>query len=560
MKKIVLFFAMALASLGCGAQTVTPDKEGMTLNAQEWTRDVVMGWNLGNSLECPKTETEWGNPKTTQDMIKAVAAKGFNAIRIPVRWINHVNNTTEMAVNPEWLARVKEVVDWALEENMYVIINSHHDDWYDRNPYYSKQEENNRKLRALWTSIATYFRDYGEKLIFAGTNEITVNWAAPTAEQQTVQNSYNQTFVDAVRNTGGKNYYRNLVVQTFACSPYHGLNGFTIPTDKVEGRLSVEFHYYDPYEYCGSCTYYYWGEAYKNKGRILTSSTEKTITNLFDRIFNTWMKKGLGVVMGEYGVSNHFTNDDKQTQMENMQYYLKCVVSEARNHGFAAFVWDNNAFNNGTENFGIFKRWQNMAVGNVYFLNGILEGAGSEYVEPQNPEEDETGDGTTVWEGNALLNWGDGLQLSIPASLFEGKGSDVRLILSYTQEYNDYDDIQLFYGDWSEFVPYTVGNQSFLGDFIPSNYYYTGTGTSHVTAMAFNEAALATILKKGIVLQGHGILLTKVVIGTPTGISTIFDDKGETITTPVYTIDGKRTSRTLPGHLYITNGRKFIAR
>ena len=560
MKKIVLFFAMALASLGCGAQTVTPDKEGMTLNAQEWTRDVVMGWNLGNSLECPKTETEWGNPKTTQDMIKAVAAKGFNAIRIPVRWINHVNNTTEMAVNPEWLARVKEVVDWALEENMYVIINSHHDDWYDRNPYYSKQEENNRKLRALWTSIATYFRDYGEKLIFAGTNEITVNWAAPTAEQQAVQNSYNQTFVDAVRNTGGKNYYRNLVVQTFACSPYHGLNGFTIPTDKVEGRLSVEFHYYDPYEYCGSCTYYYWGEAYKNKGRILTSSTEKTITNLFDRIFNTWMKKGLGVVMGEYGVSNHFTNDDKQTQMENMQYYLKCVVSEARNHGFAAFVWDNNAFNNGTENFGIFKRWQNMAVGNVYFLNGILEGAGSEYVEPQNPEEDETGDGTTVWEGNALLDWGDGLQLSIPASLFEGKGSDVRLILSYTQEYNDYDDIQLFYGDWSEFVPYTVGNQSFLGDFIPSNYYYTGTGTSHVTAMAFNEAALATILKKGIVLQGHGILLNKVVIGTPTGISTIFDDKGETITTPVYTIDGKRTSRTLPGHLYITNGRKFIAR
>ena len=370
---------MALASLVCGAQTVTPDKEGMTLNAQEWTRDVVMGWNLGNSLECPKTETEWGNPKTTQDMIKAVAAKGFNAIRIPVRWINHVNNTTEMAVNPEWLARVKEVVDWALEENMYVIINSHHDDWYDRNPYYSKQEENNRKLRALWTSIATYFRDYGEKLIFAGTNEITVNWAAPTAEQQAVQNSYNQTFVDAVRNTGGKNYYRNLVVQTFACSPYHGLNGFTIPTDKVEGRLSVEFHYYDPYEYCGSCTYYYWGEAYKNKGRILTSSTEKTITNLFDRIFNTWMKKGLGVVMGEYGVSNHFTNDDKQTQMENMQYWYKCIVSAMRERGFSSFVWDNNVFGNGRERYGIFNRRQNMSVGNRYALQGICEGAGMEF-------------------------------------------------------------------------------------------------------------------------------------------------------------------------------------
>ena len=550
---------MTLVALCCRAQSVAPDSEGMTLNAQEWTRNVVMGWNLGNSLECPRTETEWGNPKTTQAMIKAVADKGFNAIRIPVRWINHVNNTTEMAVNPEWLARVKEVVDWALAENMYVIINSHHEDWYDRNPYYSKQEENNRKLGALWTSIATYFRDYGEKLVFAGTNEITVNWSAPSTEQQKVQNSYNQTFVDAVRNTGGKNYYRNLVVQTFACSPYHGLNGFTIPNDKVEGRLSVEFHYYDPYDYCGNCTYYYWGEAYKDKGSIITNSTESTITNLFDRIFNTWMKQGLGVVMGEYGVSNHFTNDDKQTQMENMQYYLKCVVGEARKHGFAAFAWDNNQFNNGSENFGIFKRWQNMEVGNIYFLNGITEGSATEYEEPQGHEGEEEVEGATFWEGNSILDWGNGLQLSIPGSQFEGKGNNVRLSLSYTQEYNDYDDIQLFFGDWSAQVKFTVGNQSFTGDFIPSNYYFTGSGTSHVTTIAFTEATLNTILQRGVIIQGHGIRLKKVTIGTPTGITAVTID--DTMTdAPIYTIEGKRVERTLPGHLYVKKGKKFIAR
>ena len=550
---------MTLVALGCRAQAVAPDNEGMTLNAQEWTRNVVMGWNLGNSLECPKTETEWGNPKTTQAMIKAVADNGFNAIRIPVRWINHVNNTTEMAVNLEWLARVKEVVDWALAENMYVIINSHHEDWYDRNPYYSKQEENNRKLGALWTSIATYFRDYGEKLIFAGTNEVTVNWSAPSTEQQKVQNSYNQTFVDAVRNTGGKNYYRNLVVQTFACSPYHGLNGFTIPNDKVEGRLSVEFHYYDPYDYCGNCTYYYWGEAYKDKGSIITNSTESTITNLFDRIFNTWMKQGLGVVMGEYGVSNHFTNDDKQTQMENMQYYLKCVVGEARKHGFAAFAWDNNQFNNGSENFGIFKRWQNMEVGNVYFLNGITEGSATEYEEPQGHEGEEEVEGATFWEGNSILDWGNGLQLTIPGSQFEGKGNNVRLSLSYTQEYNDYDDIQLFFGDWSAQVKFTVGNQSFTGDFIPSNYYFTGSGTSHVTTMAFTEATLNTILQRGVIIQGHGIRLKKVTIGTPTDITAVTID--DTMTdAPIYTIEGKRVERILPGHLYVKKGKKFIAR
>ena len=559
MKKLLLLVTIMLASMGSKAQTVEPDSEGMTLNAQEWTRDVVMGWNLGNSLECPNTETEWGNPKTTQAMIHAVAEAGFNAIRIPVRWINHVNNTTDMVVNADWLARVKEVVDWCLEENMYVIINTHHEDWYDRNPYYSKQEENNRKLAALWTCVATYFRDYDQRLIFAGTNETTVNWAAPTAEQQAVQNSYNQTFVDAVRETGGKNYYRNIVVQTFACSPYHGLNGFTIPTDKVEERLSVEFHYYDPYEYCGNCTYYYWGEAYKDKGRILASSTEKTITNLFDRITNTWAKKGLGVVMGEYGVSNHFTEDDKQTQQENMQYYLKCVVSEARQHGFAAFAWDNNAFNNGPENFGIFKRWQNMAVGNTYFLKGITEGAGSEYVEPVGPGDDDTGEGVTFWEGDAVLDWGNGLQLSVPGSLFEGKGADVQMMLSYTQDYSDYDDLQLFYGDWSSLLPFSVGGNNFTGDFIPSNYYSTGTGTSHTTAFSFDEGTLATVLQKGIVIQGHGIRLNKVAITSPSGIMLTEADKA-CINAPAYTLGGQRVSQPLPGHLYIRNGKKYIAR
>ena len=559
MQKISLFIAMMLTVLSCPAQTMAPDSEGMTLSAPEWTRDVKMGWNLGNSLECPNNETEWGNPKTTQAMIKAVAAKGFNAIRIPVRWINHVNNTTEMAVKAEWLKRVKEVVDWALAEDMYVIINSHHEDWYDRKPFYNQQDENNRKLRAMWTSIATYFRDYGEKLVFAGTNEITVDWSAPTTEQQTVQNSYNQTFVDAVRATGGKNYYRNLVVQTFACNSYYGLSGFTIPTDKVEGRLSVEFHYYDPYEYCGNCTYYYWGEAYKDKGRILTSSTESAITLLFDRIFNAWMKNGLGVVLGEYGVSNHFTNDDKQTQMENMQYYLKCVVSEARKHGFAAFAWDNNAFNNGPENFGIFKRWQNMEVGNTYFLNGIIEGSQAEYEEPQSHDDDETLEGTIFWEGNSMLDWGNGLQLSIPGSQFKDKGTDVRLMLSYTQEYSDYDDIQLFYGDWSAMLPFTVGDKSFTGDFSPSGYYFTGSGTSHVTSFAFSESTLTTIRQKGIIIQGHGIRLLKVAISTPSGIILLKSD--DTIaTTPVYTIDGKRVTHTLPGHLYIQNGKKYIAR
>ncbi|MBR5062069.1 MAG: glycoside hydrolase family 5 protein, partial [Prevotella sp.] len=526
------------------------------MNALDWTKEIVMGWNLGNSLECPTSETEWGNPKTTREMIHKVREAGFNGIRIPIRWAAHVTNTQTMTIDATWCARVKELIDWCLAEDMYVIINDHHEEWYDRNPYYSTQAENNRKLKAMWTNIATYFRDYGERLIFAGTNEITVNWSAPTQEQQAVQNSYNQTFVDAVRATGGKNYYRNLVVQTFACNPYHGLSGFTIPTDKVEKRLSVEFHYYDPYQYAGSCEYYYWGNAYKDKGKIVTTDTEVTQANLFDRIRNTWASKGLGVVIGEYGVANHYTEADKQTQQENMQYYLKTLVGNARQRGFAAFAWDNNAFGNGSENFGIFKRWQNMAVGNTYFLKGISEGAGVEYKEPDDPNQEDPvyGEGgKVVWEGDALLDWGNSLQLTIPAMEFSNQDNTLQVILSYTQDYTDYDQIQIFYGDWSQMATFSVGENSFDGAFIPSQYYATGSGAKHVTPVTFSEDIFKVVQQKGIVIQGHGVRLQKVSLYDPTKASIPSIIQGNAARENLYSIDGKNINKPRHGQVYIKN-------
>ena len=114
------------------------------IDAQTWCKNVVMGWNLGNSLEAEGSETSWGNPKTTKDMIKAVKAQGFNAIRIPVRWGQHCNMTT-MEIDATWLARVKEVVDWCLEEDLMVIVNTHHDQWLEHYPTYAKKEELNNK-------------------------------------------------------------------------------------------------------------------------------------------------------------------------------------------------------------------------------------------------------------------------------------------------------------------------------------------------------------------------------------------------------------------------------
>ena len=553
----------------CQAQStdVAPDKTGMDLSAQEWCKNVVMGWNLGNSLESAGGETGWGNPKTTRDMIKTVKAAGFNAIRIPVRWTEHLSNQTDMTVKPEWLARVKEIVDWALEEDMYVIINTHHEAWLDRSPFYSTQTENNRKLASLWKCIATYFRDYGERLAFAGTNETIAmvngneNWGAPTTEYQAVQNSYNQTFVDAVRATGGKNYYRHLVVQTYACNGYYGLNGFTVPNDQVEGRLSVEFHCYDPYEYAGEGTYYYWGDKYKEMGKRVPSSNEKTMSNYFNNIRNKWGTMGLGIVLGEYGVSCHYTNDDKQTQRENMQYFLKCMVSAARERGFAAFAWDNNGFGNGKEKFGIFRRANgNMTVGNEYFLKGICEGAGTEYVEPEHHEGGESVItwGDEFWSGDAMMDWDKGLQLNIPGSDILNYGKDIMIYLVYTLDYTDYNMIQFFYGDWMSNPSFFVNGTEINMEFIPSDIYGKMNGDLCVSCITLSEDVYNIAVQKGLIIQGHGVRLNQVVLTNPAGI------QGATVSTPIvngklFSISGQQITRPRHG-IYIQNKKKYLVR
>ena len=249
--------AMGFGTTTAAAQTTkAPDSSNMSENAVEWNKGVTMGWNLGNYFECDGTGatwyTNWGNPKTTQAMIKAVKAAGFDAIRIPVRWGEKFDNTNQ-TVDSKELDMVQEVVDWCLAEDMKVVINTHHEKpWLETNVNYANKDANLKKLSAIWTAIATRFCDYDGRLAFAGVNEVLVNWSdAPTAENNEVLNSYHQTFVDAVRATGGRNYYRNLVVQTYACNPSYGLSGLEIPTDVVEGRLTVVFHYYQPWSYCG---------------------------------------------------------------------------------------------------------------------------------------------------------------------------------------------------------------------------------------------------------------------------------------------------------------------
>ena len=390
-----------------------PDITGMESDAFALFKKIKVGWNLGNSLESYNeglenhmdAETSWGSPKTEKSMIDAVKATGFNAVRIPVRWYPHVTDQNTMAeISSDWLNRVKEVVDYCIDNDMYVILNTHHEDWLESHPLESEAETILTKERNLWRAIATFFKDYDERLIFSGTNEVEINWAAPTAENLRAQNNFNQCFVDAVRSTGGKNYYRNLIIQTYATNPDYALPGYVngglkFPVDVVENRIAIEFHYYRPagFSYMDFADYaetvYYWGQDYIQYNKPGTSNEQEDYVNwLFGKIKKEWVDKGYPVVMGEYGVvttPKNKTEDYFNDLADTKKYYMKYITSAAKKNGIVPIVWDNgkvynppyNPFEQGKEFFGLFNRWYHMEV-NLYsqpIIDGIMEGAQTEY-------------------------------------------------------------------------------------------------------------------------------------------------------------------------------------
>ena len=486
--------------------------------AQQWNKDVV-GWNLGNQFECSapnqdgesieignpansiNAETAWGNPVVTEAMIQAVKKAGFNAIRIPIRWQCHITNAQAMSIDKAWIARIKEVVGWCLDNGLKVIINVHHEKWLEGRPTYQYKEENCQKLALLWMNIASEFANYDYRLAFAGTNEVHIkdNWGKPTAENLEVQNAYNQIFVDVVRATGGNNAKRHLILQTYVCNPWFGIeNGdFIIPKD-AEGNgnnyMSVEFHYYQPWSYAGypdtGDRYDYWGDKYKNAGKT-PAENENSMKEFFDRVVNTWRSQGLGIVIGEWGVTNRNTSNPGEVHA-NMNYYCNFLTTEAQKRGFSTFVWDNNKFDYGPENYGIFDRSENknMEVKAPWILNGIYKPDGKNgYVDysikhcvnagkifaESNPYEDKDVDSRKYDNSVAVLVKAD--KGSTTGTLYIGAGKRAN-----EEGYAFFDNFQLFYmGDKEWYLDATnTNNHEFaITDGTPSGINHNPEGENH---------------------------------------------------------------------------------
>jgi hypothetical protein len=364
--KLLFFAAGLLMSMSSWAQLPT---------AQQIASQMKVGWNLGNTLEAICGETAWnGGVLTTQALIDKVKASGFNSVRIPCSWDCHATNGV---IDPAWLARVKEVVGYCINDNLYVILNIHWDGgWLDNHINATDQASVIAKQKNYWTQIANYFKNYDEHLLFAGSNE-------PPAKDATTMSillSYHQAFIDAVRATGGNNSSRTLIVQgpsTDIELTYNLMN--TMPSDWIANRLMVEVHYYTPYQFCLMSSdaswgnmFYYWGNGYHSTTDVTRNATwgeESYADQWFGNMKTKFVDKGIPVIIGEYGAYKKTLSPPSDQALNNasVEYYHRYIVNSAVSKGIIPFVWDVNGF--------LFDR-STLAVKDQGVLNAIMQGAG----------------------------------------------------------------------------------------------------------------------------------------------------------------------------------------
>ena len=375
---------------------IAADATGMSSTASQIANNITYGWNFYNTMEAPGGETGWGNPPITQQQFDLLKANGVNAVRIPIRYDGtvanggHLINAATAQIDPAWLARIQQVVQYAINDGMYVTINIHYDPGTTLTG--AAQDTANAKHRAFWEQIATAMRGFDEHLMFASLNETS---AVDVTSTVTLMR-YHQSFINAVRSTGGKNVYRTLVIQSPSASidaansllnPANVYKIPSLPTDPTPHRMMLEFHYYSPSQYCilgGNDNTAVpqdasWGKELYFWGNRMTYSVNGTYTNyhttnpLFldrnctanseegyaDSIFKTvktrFADKGIPLFMGEYAPNDHFARltgypADSLKSRASETHFTAYIAQQAKANGVIPYLWAgifNRPANNG---------------------------------------------------------------------------------------------------------------------------------------------------------------------------------------------------------------------
>lgn len=345
MKKLLaVFLLITLVFSSSFTGAVSADDEQFTLSGADFVKNIKAGWNLGNTFDAYapskgplEQETAWGNPATTPLMISKVAKTGFNAIRIPVSWGSQTDVSTDeqgnviYTVDPDFIKRVKRVVGWCKNNNMYVIVNMHHDDNRDSNGWLNigaddaEWENIKEQYRQTWEQIADAFKDYDEQLILEAGNEILATtaydgcgtgtkdkcWWGHGQRSFDRQNELYQIFYDVVRNSGGNNDKRYLMYPTYGAQWYENqISRLWLPED--DDHSIVDIHWY-------------------SVDNQIKESTRQGFAN-------TWLKYtkpyGVGVVIGECGFNESY-NSDKKVNWANT--FVKDI---RQNFNIPIFIWD----------------------------------------------------------------------------------------------------------------------------------------------------------------------------------------------------------------------------
>jgi len=343
---------------------------------------ITVGWNLGNTLDSHSGgvggETTWGNPAINQELMNGVKAAGFNVIRIPVTWMGHIGDAPDHVIAESRLKRVAEAAEMAHNAGLKVIINLHHDGstqsqtveagWLSIGKAFKTKDEYNKitqKYVRVWSQIATYFKNYGDWLIFESFNELhdggwcwSSSFKTSPKAQMDVLNEWNQFFIKKVRSTGGNNATRYVLIPSYCTVPEATYPGgkirdqtvsigdlFKLPTDTAEGRIIVTFHYYKPDAFGLTGKTASWG----------TAAEKNDIDNAFKPFKAAYTDKNIPVILGECGAPITNTADTAKAHQSRLAY-LGHICSTAKKYGIVPIYWDNGATAGGGEKFGLFNR------------------------------------------------------------------------------------------------------------------------------------------------------------------------------------------------------------
>jgi aryl-phospho-beta-D-glucosidase BglC (GH1 family) len=326
----VLTYGTAFGAVGAGAEPAATSY--VPRNPIDAVAAMQPSWNLGNTLDAIPDETSWGNPLATKSLFGTIRAQGFRSVRIPVTWSGHQSATSPYAIDPAFMTRVKQVADWALADDLYVVLNIHHDSWQWIATMAADHDNVRARYDASWKQIAAQFKDAPAKLLFESVNEPVFTNATDTQKVQFL-NELNTSFHTIVRQSGGRNATRLLVLPTQGCTPDQKLMDdlATTMSSLHDPNLVATVHFYG-----------FWPFSVNIAGYTrFTAEVLKDMTDAFARMRNTFVAKGIPVYLGEYGLlgyPDHF-HPDTVERGEALKYF-EALGHQARISGVTSALWD----------------------------------------------------------------------------------------------------------------------------------------------------------------------------------------------------------------------------